>query len=184
MLVLRYKILKCSLNRLGLYYRLFLHYRVAYAFFRKELGAAELVAPLVSLSSLSAPLLSGSTTLSVFSPTEVEPFLQDLARRFENDDIENILGEVVQKLCHHPSLFRPEGLAGSDSTWRGVISGLEALVGIKSIAVMISRLPTWNPPNAAANNFEYLSLFGPLLRLGIFSREWVCRYTTCGVFLV
>ncbi|KAK7677760.1 hypothetical protein QCA50_019312 [Cerrena zonata] len=139
----------------------------------KPIGAPELVAPLVSLSSLSAPLLSGSTTISVLSPTEVEPFLQDLARRFEQDnELDGVLGDVVYSLCHHPSLFRPEGLAGSDSTWRGIISGLEALVGIKSIAVMITRLPSWNPAGTAANNFEIVSLFGPLLRLGIFSREW------------
>lgn len=135
------------------------------------------MAPLVSLSSLSTPLLSGSTTFSVLSPTEVEPFLQDLAHRFgQDDELEGVLGEVVLKLCHHPSLFRPEGLAGSDSTWRGVLSGLEALVGIKPIALMITRSPNWNPSDAAANNFEFLSLFGPILRLGIFSREWV-RHT-------
>ncbi|CAL1712793.1 unnamed protein product [Somion occarium] len=138
----------------------------------KPIGPIELVTPLLSLSSLSTPLLSGPTD-SLLSPTEVEPFLQDLARRFEPDnEIDDVLGPVVHDLCFHPSLFRPEGLAGGDSSWRGVISGLEVLVGVKPIACMITRLPQWNPPLAKAHSFEFTSLFGPLLRLGVFSREW------------
>ena len=141
------------------------------------LGPGELVAPLVALSTLSAPLLSisGSTQYAL-EPSDVEPFLQDLARRFEPDnEIDEILGPVVRALCFHESLSRPEGLAGGDASWRGVIGGLEALVNVKSIANMIPRLPEWNPPNAVAANIETLSLFGPLLRLGVFDREWVSR---------
>lgn len=108
------------------------------------------------------------------TPSEVEPFLQDLARRFEPDnEIDGVLGPVVTQLCFHESLFRPEGLAGGDTSWRGVISGLEALVSIKSVALMITRLEQWNPEGATAANFERASLLGPLLRLGVFEREWV-----------
>ncbi|THG98805.1 hypothetical protein EW026_g3438 [Hermanssonia centrifuga] len=140
----------------------------------KPLGAIELVAPLVSLSSLSAPLLSmSSSSESTLGPSDIEPFLQDLVRRFEPDnELDDVLGPVIRSLCFHPSLFRPEGLAGGDASWRGIIGGLEALVSIKGIANMITRLPEWNPTHAVANNIETTSLFGPLLRLGVFQREW------------
>lgn len=46
-------------------------------------------------------------------------------------------------------------------------------MSIKSIAVMITRMEEWNPVNATAANFEYVSLLGPLCRLGVFGREWV-----------
>ncbi|OSX59930.1 hypothetical protein POSPLADRAFT_1066990 [Postia placenta MAD-698-R-SB12] len=140
----------------------------------RDLGPSELVAPLLSLSSLSAPLLSTSASSpNTLSPFEVEPFLQDLAKRFEpENEIDGVLGPVVTQLCCHPSLFRPEGLAGGDASWRSVIGGLEALVSIKSIAMMITRLENWIPPNATAPDFERVSLLGPLLRLGVFEREW------------
>jgi hypothetical protein len=97
-----------------------------------------------------------------------------LACRFEPDnEIDDVLGPIVLQLLHHPSLFRPEGLGGGDASWRGVVSGLEALVSIKSIAVMITRMKEWNPPEATAPTFERLSLMGPLCRLGVFGREWV-----------
>ncbi|KAI0927144.1 hypothetical protein AcW1_007520 [Taiwanofungus camphoratus] len=139
----------------------------------RTIGPGELVAPLISLSTLSAPLLSTTSSSVRLTPSEVEPFLQDLARRFEPDnEIDGVLGPVVTQLCFHESLFRPEGLAGGDTSWRGVISGLEALVSIKSVALMITRLEQWNPEGATAANFERASLLGPLLRLGVFEREW------------
>ncbi|KAG5648373.1 hypothetical protein DXG03_004945 [Asterophora parasitica] len=140
----------------------------------RMLGPPELIAPLLSLSALSAPLSSSSTANhNTLTPSDIEQFLQDLARRFEPDnEIDAILGPVVKGLLFHESLFRPEGLGGGDSSWRGVVGGLEVLVSIKSIAAMITRLEEWNPANATAPTFERLSLFGPLLRLGVFAREW------------
>ncbi|KAH9841644.1 ubiquitin elongating factor core-domain-containing protein [Rhodofomes roseus] len=139
----------------------------------KPLGPTELLTPLLSLSALTGPLLSSSaTSANTLGPAEVEPFLQDLVKRFEPDnEIDGVLGPVVNQLCFHESLFRPEGLAGGDGSWRAVISGLEALVNIKSIAVMITRLQFWNP-EATPVTFERVSLLGPLLRLGVFDREW------------
>lgn len=143
-------------------------------FARKPLGASELVDPLLSLSSLSAPLISSTTNPNTLGPSEIEPFLQDLTRRFEpENELDGILGPVVRLLLFHISLFRPEGLGGGDSIWRGVIGGLEALVSVKSIAVMITRLPEWLPANVTASNFERVTLMGPLCRLGVFGREWV-----------
>ncbi|KAF8964409.1 ubiquitin elongating factor core-domain-containing protein [Flammula alnicola] len=140
----------------------------------RVLGPAELVGPLLSLSALSAPLLSNSSNgQNTLSPSDIEQFLQDFARRFEPDnELDDVLGPVVRGLLFHESLFRPEGLGGSDASWRGVISGLEVLVSIKSIASMITRMEEWNPKEATAANFETVSLFGPLLRLGVFFPEW------------
>ncbi|GLB38346.1 putative ubiquitin elongating factor core [Lyophyllum shimeji] len=140
----------------------------------RPLGPPELIAPLLSLSALSAPLLATpSTSPNTLTPSDIEQFLQDLARRFEpENEIDGVLGPVVKGLLFHESLFRPEGLAGGDSSWRGVVGGLEALVSVKAIAKMITRMEEWNPPNATAANFEKISLLGPLCRLGVFSREW------------
>lgn len=139
----------------------------------RPLGPPELVQPLLSLSALSAPLLSSPTSNpNSLSPSDVEQFLQDVARRFEPDnEIDGILGPVVRELLFHESLFRPEGLGGGDAIWRGVVSGLEVLVSIKTIAVMVTRMPEWNPI-ATAPVFERVSLLGPLCRLGVFSAEW------------
>lgn len=94
-------------------------------------------------------------------------------KRFEPDDeLDGVLGPVVRALLFHESLFRREGLAGSDSGWRRVIAGLEALVSIKPIAIMITRLDEWIPKNATAANFERLSLMGSLCRLNVFGHEW------------
>lgn len=140
----------------------------------RPLGPPELVAPLLSLSALSAPLLPSPTSSpNVLTSADIDQFLQDIARRFEPDnEIDDVLGPVVKQLLFHESLFRPEGLGGGDASWRGVVSGLEVLVSIKSIAVMITRMEEWNPLNATAPTFEHWSLLGPLCRLGVFPREW------------
>ena len=111
----------------------------------------------------------------------MEPFLLDLVRRFsEDDELLGVLGPVVRGLCFHPSLSRPEGLAGGDASWRGIIGGLEALTSVKSVAVMIPRRGAWNPADAKAETVEAKSLFGPLLRLGVFEREWVSASSALG----
>ncbi|KAF9464224.1 ubiquitin elongating factor core-domain-containing protein [Collybia nuda] len=140
----------------------------------RPLGPPELVEPLLSLSALSTPLSSSpATSPNALTPSDIGQFLQDLAHRFEpENEIDDILGPVVKGLLFHESLFRPEGLGGGDSSWRGVIGGLEVLVSIKSIAMMITRMEQWIPANATAPTFERVALFGPLCRLGVFSLEW------------
>ena len=137
----------------------------------KELGAAELVPSFMSLSALSGPYLTAGSSGTLLDSSEIETFLHDLVRRFEPDnEIDLVLGPVVARLCSHQSLA--VGFATGDG-WRGVISGLEALVSVKPIAAMITRLPEWNPETASAPEFETRSLLGPLLRLGVFHRDWV-----------
>lgn len=136
----------------------------------KLLGPAELVPSLMSLSTLSGPYLAASASHTLLDGSEIEQFLQDLARRFEPDnEIDGVLGPVVAQLCFHPSVR--EGF--TNDGWRSVVSGLEALISVKPIAAMITRLPEWNPENVPAPLFEKSSLLGPLLSLGVFEREWV-----------
>ncbi|KAI5989101.1 ubiquitin elongating factor core-domain-containing protein [Pisolithus albus] len=130
----------------------------------RDVGPSELVGPLLSLSMLSSPLTSSSPADNALDPVEVELFLQDLARRFEPDnEIDSVLGPVVLQLL---------STRRGDSSWRAVVTGVETLVRVKSIAVMFTRLPEWNPPHATAASIETLSMMGPLCRLGVFSREW------------
>ncbi|KAI0755049.1 ubiquitin elongating factor core-domain-containing protein [Daedaleopsis nitida] len=134
----------------------------------KEFGAQELVPSFMSLSALSGPYLSASSS-NLLDSSEIELFLQDLVKRFEPDgELDSVLGPVVVKLCWHESL--DVGFASGDG-WRGIISGLEALVSVKAVANMITRLPEWNP-DVTAPEFELKSLMGRLLRLGVFHREW------------
>jgi ubiquitin conjugation factor E4 B len=121
----------------------------------------------------------------ILVPSDVESLLQDLARRFEPDnEIDGVLGPVVLELLFHPCLFGLEGLGSSDASWRGVVGGLEALVSIKSIAIMITRMEQWNPPTATAADFERLSLLGPLCRLGLFGTEWVKSFCHSDLFVM
>ena len=130
---------------------------------------------LLSLSALSTGMYGGSTpSPNSLADFEIPQLLQDIVHRFETDDgLADVLGPVVIKLLFHPSLFREEGLAASDPQWRGVLTGLEALVAHKQIAIMITKMEEWNPADATAVTFETRSLMGPLLRLNVFSREWV-----------
>ncbi|KAG2051581.1 hypothetical protein BDR06DRAFT_938883 [Suillus hirtellus] len=144
------------------------------------LGSHELLSPLLSLSALSTPLYASTTTSqTTLAPTEVQLFLQDLVARFADpDELFTTLSTLVRTLIAHTLTIPSEGIGGSggDSAWRGVIGGMEALVGVKPIAEMITRMPQWLGEGfgveVTAANFERLSLMGPLLRLGTFSREW------------
>ncbi|KAI0259835.1 ubiquitin elongating factor core-domain-containing protein [Gloeopeniophorella convolvens] len=145
-----------------------------YAPASKEVGPQELVNVLVSLSALSTGMFGGSiASPNSLTDVEIPQLLQEIVQRFEPEDgLTEVLGPVATKLLFHPCLFRQEGLAASDAQWRGVLTGLEALVGNKQIAIMITKLDDWNPPDATAVTFETRSLMGPLLRLSVFSWEW------------
>ena len=149
------------------------------SFVRRAIGPPELVNPLLSLSALSAPLLSTSPSRTeyVLTQSDIVPFLQDLAHRFDpSGELDGILAPVVSIFLSHESLFRQEGLGGADTTWRGVLSGLEVLASIKPIAIMMTRMENWIPEGVTAERFEKDSLLGPLCRLGVFPYEWVSLF--------
>ncbi|KAG8932849.1 hypothetical protein FRC03_000161 [Tulasnella sp. 419] len=141
----------------------------------QDSGAKELLPPLLSLSTGSplTSLGSSSTSSSSLDPSDIEPFISDLAQRFENDGLEDILGGVFKELV---DLIRldAQGLAstGSDGGWRAALSAIEALTSVKSVASIMTRLPEWNPRAITAAFLEHLTLIGPPARLSVFLREW------------
>jgi len=111
--------------------------------------------------------------------SEIGQFIQELTRRFENDELERVFGPVIKALSFHECLFRPEGLASGDAAWRGVISGLEMLVSNRSVAILMTQMPEFNPSDATAVSIEKTSLLGPLCRLSIFGKDWVSAASAC-----
>lgn len=145
-------------------------------FLRKVLGAPELLPTFLSLSPLFSPLSVPSSSSQVLMATDLVDLFTDLSSRFLDDGLEEIVGPIIRLLCFHPSLERPEGLGGGDSVWRSVLAALETLVSVKGVASVITRLDEWCPVNADPAQFEHRSLMGPLLRLGVFNREWVSKF--------
>lgn len=95
-------------------------------------GVQELLPSLLSLSS--APLNAGSTALGL-GAGDVESFVGDLAKRFADDGLEDIFGDVITTVV---SALPNEGLGGGGSEWRGVVGALEALVSDKNVATIVS----------------------------------------------
>lgn len=113
----------------------------ANSFDRKLLGPQELLLPLLSLSSSNPLGSSGPPT--ALSSVEVEPFIIDLARRFEEDGLEDVLGPVVLDIAKVVQADTG-GLMGSATgtqSWRAGVGALEALVAVKSVAAMV-RIPS------------------------------------------
>ncbi|KAI0036443.1 ubiquitin conjugation factor E4 [Vararia minispora EC-137] len=140
----------------------------------KEVGSPEFVESLLSLGAFSNPLFGGSSASEhTLDDGEIESFLNDFVRRFAPDDeLPDVLSDVIRRLLFHPTLFKPEGLAATDSRWRGVVGALEALAVHKEIARMIVSMEEWLPANATAATLETISLLGPLMRLNVFGVEW------------
>jgi ubiquitin conjugation factor E4 B len=146
-------------------------------FFRKILGALELLPTFLSLSSLFSPLSGPSSSSSqVLMPTDLSDLFTDLSARFLDDGLEEIVEPIIQILCFHPSLQRPEGVGGGDVAWRSIVAAIDCLVGVKGVASVMTRFDEWCPQNASPAQFEHVSLMGPLLRLGVFNREWVSGF--------
>ncbi|KAI0061420.1 hypothetical protein BV25DRAFT_1805616 [Artomyces pyxidatus] len=140
----------------------------------KELGAAEFAEMLVSLSSFSNTIYGGSVEAShSLAEHEVQQFLQEFVSRFEPDgELEDMIGEIAAHLFFHECLFTGQGLAASDSQWRGVLTGLEVFLSQKSIARIIVARDQWIPTDCSPNDFENTCYMGPLMRLSVFTRDW------------
>ncbi|KAG8884379.1 hypothetical protein FRB97_004388 [Tulasnella sp. 331] len=134
----------------------------------KITGPKELLPPLLGLAT-SSPLtsLSSSSTVSeTLESSNVEPFLADLAARFDGDGLDDILGGVFKELMQLVAMDR-QGLASTDgeSSWRSALGAVEGLVAM-------TRIPEWNPRGLTSSFIELLSLLGPAARLSVFAREW------------
>jgi ubiquitin conjugation factor E4 B len=127
------------------------------------------------MSSLAGPYGGGEQS-TVLSGAEVDRLITDIQARFPNadDGIDDILGPLIHSLLFHPSLSRPEGLSAGDAGWRAILVGLEVMLKHRTICKMVTRMPEWCPVDADAAHIETSSLLGPLVRIGVFTREWVC----------
>jgi ubiquitin conjugation factor E4 B len=152
---------------------------------RKEAGPPELVESLLSLGAFSSNLFGGSTgSEHTLDDGEIEQFIGDLVTRFAPDDeLPDVFTEAVRCLMFHPTLSKPEGIAASDSRWRGVVGALEALAAHKEIARMIISMDEWNPIEATAATIETTSLLGPVMRLNVFGPDWASICSACVGFL-
>lgn len=70
--------------------------------------------------------------------SDIEPFLTDLAARFDGDGLEDILGGVFKELMNMIAMDR-QGLTNTDpeTSWRAAVAALEGLVSVKPIAAMV-----------------------------------------------
>lgn len=109
---------------------------------RKVAGSKELLGPLQGLASVSplTSLSSSAQSSTTLEASEIEPFLADLAARFDGDGLDEILGPVFVDLSTMTKLDR-HGLAGTGMAdgWRSALAGLEGLVAVKPIAAAVRR---------------------------------------------
>lgn len=78
----------------------------AYDLSRKPLGASELLPSLYALAP-SSSVYSTSTSSDpsvLLNSSELEPFLTDIAKRFDKDGLEEVLGGVVRSIAFSPGL--------------------------------------------------------------------------------
>lgn len=104
----------------------------------KPLGVEELAIPVLAMSG-ATPL--GSSVSTSLQAHEVEPFIKDLARRFEDDDIESVFGEGLVNELVRVVVKDSDGLASSYlgiQSWRAGISALEAVTAVKPLAAIVS----------------------------------------------
>lgn len=103
----------------------------------KPLGIKELAVPLLAMSG-ATPL--GSSVSTSLQPHEVEPFVRDLAKQFEGDDLVATFGESLVNEIIAVILKDTGGLASSSlgtQNWRAGVSALDALTAVKPLAAMV-----------------------------------------------
>lgn len=139
----------------------------------QPVGHAELAEALMKMSSFSGPLLASTSDQILLGPGDMEQFIGDLGRRFENDGLDEVLGPVAELVAwKNEALLRPQGLGGGDTGWRQAVGAIEALVSSKAVATMITKLPRWCPANLSPQVMEYGCLLGPLMRLHTMPHTW------------
>lgn len=71
----------------------------------KPLGAEELLPSLYALASSTSVFSTSGDAGTLLDPnSELEPFLIDIARRFDKDGLEEVLGGVVRLVAFSPGL--------------------------------------------------------------------------------
>jgi hypothetical protein len=71
----------------------------------KPLGAEELLPSLYALASSTSVFSTSGDSGTLLDPnSELEPFLIDIAKRFDKDGLEEVLGGVVRLVAFSPGL--------------------------------------------------------------------------------
>lgn len=123
-----------------------------------SLGAAEIAKLLLEpASGASHPLFD-----------HVWGFIHDVARRFDGDGLEDILGPVVEAVARRPELVTKQWDLGGHE-WREPVKVLGDLVEVKPVAAATTKLGTWWPATVTRGNMiEVQTLLGPVLALSTF----------------
>jgi len=104
----------------------------------KPLGTKELAIPLLDMS-LATPFGSNHVPASL-QPHETEPFIRDLAQRFEGDDLKSTFGECLVNEITAIIVEDKGGLSDTSlgiQSWRAGLCALDALTVVKPLAAMV-----------------------------------------------
>ncbi|KAF9977220.1 hypothetical protein BGZ75_010366, partial [Mortierella antarctica] len=117
-------------------------------------------------ASLGAPQLVERLFADQDTPAGVPTeFLKDVALRFKDDGLENIIQPLVSGIAARARS------AGILTDWRNPIKALLLLIEVPAIAAVIPHVATWNPPNATARQLEIVSALGPFFKTSGFCAD-------------
>ncbi|KAI8604217.1 ubiquitin elongating factor core-domain-containing protein [Dissophora ornata] len=92
-------------------------------------------------------------------------FLKDIAERFKDDGLENIVQPLVSGIA---SRARSATIL---TDWRTPFRAILSLIEVPAIAAVIPSVATWNPSNATARQIEAFSALGPFFNTSGFCSD-------------
>ncbi|EFP85768.2 uncharacterized protein PGTG_11097 [Puccinia graminis f. sp. tritici CRL 75-36-700-3] len=122
---------------------------------------------------------SGTDELvNLFSnPTPSDPMIQhkwtlihELANRFDNDGLEDVIGPTLARIAMDVNLLTSKWHIGGHE-WRVPVRTVEDLMEVKPIARMVPNLQAWMPianSNDNGRRIEFFWMLGPILSLSTF----------------
>ena len=105
-------------------------------------------------------------------------FLKDIATRFQNDDLENILQPIVA------GIGAKARTATILTDWRTPLRALLTLIEIPEFAAAIPRIGSWNPTNATAPQIAIVSALGPFFKTSGFLLDDVSLSLSCYMYFI
>ncbi|KAF9425201.1 hypothetical protein BGZ94_007753 [Podila epigama] len=125
----------------------------------------EMFPQIASVTPLGAPQVVERLMAEPDTPQSISTeFLKDIAARFKDDDLENIIQPIIT------GLGAKARAATILTDWRTPLRALSTLVDIPELAAAIPRIGSWNPANATARQIEIVSALGPFFKTSGF---WV-----------
>ncbi|KAL2314721.1 Ubiquitin conjugation factor E4 [Schizosaccharomyces pombe] len=96
-------------------------------------------------------------------------FLSEFVQRFEHENLDELFIPVLE------SLSLKIGLMNVDTVQMNVMQIILQLVSLKPIALLLPKLPSWNPTNNAGE-IEYKTFLGRISSLSVFTQDVASRY--------